>query len=73
MVQWVDIVLPMGLQSPSVKIFDMDGWLNPSTGARACLLDVASIRSMSPLLDILANVIPLGSWEPLTSRVCGTF
>ena len=51
----------------------MDGWLNPSTGARACLLDVASIRSVSPLLDILANVIPLGSWEPLNSLVSWTF
>ena len=51
----------------------MDGWPNPSTGARAYLLEVVSTGSISPLLDILANVIPLGSWEPLTSLVSGTF
>ena len=56
-----------------VKSFDMDGWPNPSTGARAYLLEVVSTGSISPLLDILANVIPLGSWEPLTSLVSGTF
>ena len=51
----------------------MDGWPNPSTGAGAYLLEVVSTGSISPLLDILANVIPLGSWEPLTSLVSGTF
>ena len=51
----------------------MDGWLNPSTGARAYLLEVVSTGSISILLGILANVILTGSWEPLAALVSGTF
>ena len=50
-----------------VKNFEMGGWPHPSTGALAYLLDVVSIVLISHFLFILAEVVPIGSWEPLTS------
>ena len=50
------------------KIFEIDRWYHPSTNA----LDIASTGSVTPLLGMSANVIPVGSWEPLTSLVSGT-
>jgi hypothetical protein len=55
------------------KIFEMSGKLNPSTGGRAYLLEVVSTGSISPLLDIFANVIFFGSWEFIASLESGTF
>jgi hypothetical protein len=37
------------------------------------LLEVVSSCSISLLLDILANIIPSGSWETLASLESGTF
>jgi hypothetical protein len=39
------------------------------TGGRSYLLEVVFAGSISPLLCILAKVIPVGSWEPLASLV----
>jgi hypothetical protein len=50
----------------------MDGWPHSSTRGHAYLLDVVFIVSISLLLVILANVIPVGSWEPLPSLLSGT-
>jgi hypothetical protein len=36
-------------------------------------LDMVSTFSFSPLLVISANVIPVGSWEPLASLASGAF
>jgi hypothetical protein len=56
-----------------LKMLQVSGWPHPSTGEYAYLLEVVSTGSISPLLGILANVIPFGSWEPLTSLMHGTF
>ena len=37
------------------------------------VLEMVSTGSISPLLGILAKVIPIGSWEPLASLASGTF
>jgi hypothetical protein len=42
----------------------MGEWPIPSTGDHAYLLDVVSSGFISPLLGILANVIPIGSHIP---------
>ena len=55
-----------------VKIFEIGGWPHLSTGGRAYLLEVVSTGSISPLLLILAKVISVGSWEPLTSLASRT-
>ena len=39
----------------------------------AYLLEVVSTDSVFPFLEISTNVIPVGSWEHLTSLVSGTF
>ena len=48
-------------------------WLNLSIGGHAYLLHMVSTGSVSTLLVILANVLPVGSWEPLGSLASGTF
>ena len=40
-----------------VKMFDMGGWSNLSTGGSVYALDMVSTYSLSPLLGISANVI----------------
>jgi hypothetical protein len=44
-----------------VKNFEMGRLLHPSTGANVYLLDIIFTGFLSPLLYILANVIPVGS------------
>ena len=56
-----------------VKIFEMGEWLHPSTEGHVHLLEVISAGSISLLLAILANVIPIGSWEPQASLDSGNF
>jgi hypothetical protein len=56
-----------------IKIFEMIGWSHLSTGGCAYLLEVVTAGSISPLLHILAKVIPGGSWELPTSLAFGTF
>ena len=56
-----------------VKIFEMGGWPHPSTGDCTYLQEIVSTGSVSPLLAILADVIPVGSWELLSSLASGTF
>ena len=43
------------------------------TGGDVYLPEVVSSVSISLMLGILANVIPFGSWEPLTFLASGTF
>jgi hypothetical protein len=43
-----------------------------STGVPVYLLEVVSSGSISLLLDILADAIPIEPWESLTSQVFGT-
>jgi hypothetical protein len=50
-----------------LKILEMGGWPHLSNGGHAYLLDMVSAGSPSPLLGISANVIHIGSWEPLAS------
>ena len=54
-------ILTGGIQD---YIFKVGGWPYHSTGGHAYPLDVVSTGSLSPLLDILAKVLPFGSWEP---------
>jgi hypothetical protein len=56
-----------------VEKFEIGKWPNPSTGAHAYIQEVFSKGTFSPLLSIPANVIPVGSWEPLASLASGTF
>ena len=56
-----------------VNIFEMGVWPHSSTGNHAYPLDMVSTGSISRLLDILANALPVGSWEPFVSLVSGTF
>lgn len=53
--------------------FEVGGWPHLSTGGCAYPLDMVSTGSISPLLDILAKVFPVGSWEPLEFLASGTF
>lgn len=55
------------------KNFEMCGGPHPSNGDYAYLLEVAFTGSISPLLDVKAKVITVGSWEPLTSLESETF
>ena len=49
-----------------VKNFEVGRWPHPSTWGHAYLLKVVSSGFISPLLDISANVIPVGSLENLS-------
>jgi hypothetical protein len=51
------------------KILKIGERSNPSTGGLAYLLEVVSSGSISLLLGILAKVIHIESWVPLTSQV----
>jgi hypothetical protein len=44
-----------------VKYFKMGGWPHPSTTGHVYLLDLVSLGSVSSLLGVLVNVIPLGA------------
>ena len=55
-----------------VKNIEMAGWPHPLTGDLFSLLEMVSTSSISPMLHILANIIPVGSWEPLFSLASGT-
>jgi hypothetical protein len=56
-----------------VKILEMGGWPHPSIKGCVYPLDMVSTGFPFPLLDISANVIPTGSWEPLAFLASGTF
>jgi hypothetical protein len=56
-----------------VTNFEMCRWPQPSTVGHVYLLEVVSSGFISLLLDISANIISIGSWEPLASLVSGTF
>ena len=56
-----------------VKNFEMSTWSYSSTGGHAYLLEVVSSDSISSLLGISANAIPVGSWEPFTFLASGIF
>ena len=48
------------------------GWYYSSTVGFAFLLEIVSIGFISILLGILAEVISVGSWEPVTSLASST-
>jgi hypothetical protein len=48
-------------------------WPRRSTGSHAYPLDMVFTGYISLLLGILANVLSVGSWEPLGSLASGTF
>ena len=49
----------------------MDRWPCPSNVACDYLFELDSTGSVSPFLDTLADIIPLGPWKPLTSWYVG--
>jgi hypothetical protein len=51
----------------------MDGPISPLGGGHAYLLEVVYSGSISCVLGILANVIPVGSWEPHAFLASDTF
>jgi hypothetical protein len=51
----------------------MSEWPHPSPGGHGYLLEEVFSGSISLLLGISANVIPIWSWEPLESLASGTF
>jgi hypothetical protein len=51
----------------------MGEWTVPSTDSHAYALEVVSFGSMSPLLSIAVNVIPIGSSQSITSLASGNF
>ena len=57
---------PLDWNNSGSKILMMGGWPYPETGGHVYLLDVVSSGSIFSLLGILANVIPIASWQPLT-------
>ena len=67
------LFLSFGQEHFWVKIFEMDGWPQPSTGG-PCLSTGGSLyRLYLPSLGILVKVIDTGSWEPLTPLESETF
>jgi hypothetical protein len=58
-------VFPLDRNDSGLKILR---WPHSSIGGHADLLEVASTGSISSLLLISANVIPVGSWEPEASQ-----
>ena len=52
----------------------LDGWVVPFFHCgHVYLLEVVSSGSISPVLGILINVIPVESWEPLVSMTSRIF
>ena len=64
---------PLDRKNSGSEILLMGRWPHASTRGHVYLLEVVSSGSISPLLGISAKVIPIGSWEPLTSLVSGIF
>ena len=56
-----------------INIFEMCEWPHPSTWGSAYLLKMFSTGSISSLLGISANIIPIGTREPLASLASGAF
>jgi hypothetical protein len=50
-------------------ILKMGGWFHVSSGGHVYILEEVFIGSISPLLGIVAKIIPFGFWEPLTFLV----
>jgi hypothetical protein len=68
---WMAFPSAMSFRQFYVKDFEMSWWPHPSSGGH--ILEAVSLGSISLLLGISANAIPIGSWEPLTSLAHGTF
>jgi hypothetical protein len=64
---------PLDRDNSGLKNLRWVGDFNPPLGDHIYLLEVVSSCYISPLLGILANVIPIGSWEPVASLASGTF
>jgi hypothetical protein len=53
---------PLDRNNSGLKILKMGGWSPASTGDHVYLLEVVSSGSISLLLGISANIIPIKSW-----------
>jgi hypothetical protein len=60
-------------KNSGTKILKMSGWSHFSIEGHVYLLEMVSSGSISRVLGILAKIIPIESWEPLTTQVSGTF
>ena len=58
---------PLDRNNSGPEILKVGGWPTVLTGGHVYLLEVFSSGSISPVLGILANVIPIESWLSLTS------
>jgi hypothetical protein len=64
---------PSGMSNSGLKFLRWVGGPNGKGASPVYLLEVVSSGSMSLLLGISVNVIPVGSFEPLISLVSGIF
>ena len=53
---------PLTRNISGLKFLEMGGWPLVSTGGHIYLLEVVSSDSITPLLGISVNVIPIKSW-----------
>ena len=67
------LIFPLDRNNSGSRIVKMGRWPHASAGDYVYLLEVVCLGSTSSLLGISAKVVPIGSWEPLTSLVSGTF
>jgi hypothetical protein len=66
-------VFHLDKNNSGVIFFEMDGCFHHSTWIHSYLLEIVSTGSIYLLCGILANIIPVESWEPLSSLASGTF
>ena len=67
-----DPIFPFDWSNSGVIFFMWVLGLTPQPRALP-ILDMVSTGSISPLLGILANIIPVGFWELVASLASGTF
>jgi hypothetical protein len=66
-------VFPLDSSNSGLKFWRWVVGLLPQPEDHVEPLDTVSTGSPSPFWGILANVIPVGSWEALTFQASGTF
>ena len=67
------LAFPLDRDNCGLEILKVGGCLSASTRGYVYRLEMVSSGFISPLLGISVKVIPIGSWEPRTSQVSGTF
>jgi hypothetical protein len=65
-------MFPLERNSSGLRKFVMGGWPHPSSEKLLYLLEVVFSGSIAQLLGISADVIPIGSWEPLAFLASGS-